>query len=94
MKALVLAGGAATRLRTIIHTPAGHRVPAAHRTVPLHGPQSPAGAGITGAGAVERRIEGDTDAVPGAGTGGGADAAPGTIGRVVADDHSTVRILP
>lgn len=53
MKALVLSGGAGTRLRPITHTSAGHLDPVADRAALLHGPEPLARAGVTDDGPVE-----------------------------------------
>src|SRR5690606_36745139 len=56
MKALVLSGGAGTRLRPITHTSAKQLVPVANKPVLFYGLESIADAGITDAG----MIVGDT----------------------------------
>ncbi|GAA4789310.1 hypothetical protein GCM10023220_12550 [Streptomyces ziwulingensis] len=68
MKALALSGGAGTRLRPLTHTSAERLVPVADEAVLFHGPESPAGAGITHA--LRHRVDGE------------ADAAAVTVGRV------------
>lgn len=61
MKALVLSGGAGTRLRPITHTSAEQLVPVADKAVLFHGLESIADAGITQVG----MIVGDTFSVGG-----------------------------
>ncbi|MEU3287322.1 sugar phosphate nucleotidyltransferase [Streptomyces longwoodensis] len=52
MKALVLAGGAGTRLRPITHTSAKQLVPVANKAVLFYGLESIAAAGITDVGVI------------------------------------------
>ena len=52
MKALVLSGGAGTRLRPITHTSAKQLVPVANKAVLFYGLESIAAAGITEVGVI------------------------------------------
>ncbi|MFJ6730149.1 glucose-1-phosphate thymidylyltransferase [Streptomyces sp. NPDC091281] len=68
MKALVLAGGAGTRLRPITHTSAKQLVPVANKAVLFYGLESLADAGVTEAGVIVGETADEIRAAVGDGT--------------------------
>ncbi|MGW6905050.1 glucose-1-phosphate thymidylyltransferase [Streptomyces sp. NPDC054940] len=73
MKALVLSGGAGTRLRPITHTSAKQLVPVANKAVLFYGLESIAEAGITDVGVIVGDTAAEIQDAVGDGTGFGLD---------------------
>ncbi|TKT04287.1 sugar phosphate nucleotidyltransferase [Streptomyces lasalocidi] len=82
MKALVLAGGAGTRLRPITHTSAKQLVPVANKAVLFSGLESIAAAGITDVGVIVGDTADEIRAAVGDGSAFGLDVYVGPFTSV------------